>query len=79
MPIYEYHCRACGKDFELMRSRDKMDTATKCLHCASKATKRKLSIFAPVRVAVPTGADAEHDHDHADGEASAEDDWDDCC
>jgi hypothetical protein len=61
-----------------MRSRAQMDSATKCLHCASKATKRKLSMFAPLRVAVPTGADAEHEHDHGADDA-AEDEWDDCC
>jgi len=80
MPIYEYHCRACGQDFELVRSRDKMDAGTKCAHCASKATARKLSIFAPVRVAMRPGADlaaeaAEHPHDH-DG---ADDFDEDCC
>ena len=82
MPIYEYHCKSCGQDFELMRRRDQMDVATKCLHCSSKATKRKLSMFAPVRVAsAPVGDPdfknpyGDDDDDHMHGM----DDDDDCC
>ncbi len=77
MPIYEYHCKACGQDFELIRRREQMDMATKCAHCASKATKRKLSVFAPVRTAVSAG---EHEgHEHEDG-AADDDGLDlDCC
>ncbi len=78
MPIYEYHCKSCGQDFELMRRLGQMDAATKCVHCASKETKRKLSVFAPVRSAVTAG-----DHeDHEDGDGHAHDDGGldlDCC
>jgi putative FmdB family regulatory protein len=80
MPMYVDQCRACGERFELLRSRNQMDAGTKCVHCGSKATGRKLSVFAPVRVAMRPGADlaaeaAEHPHDH-DG---ADDFDEDCC
>ena len=79
MPIYEYHCKACGQDFEAMRPRAQMDLALKCPNCNSKTPKRKLSIIAPLRVAVaPVGDpdfknpyDDDDDHDHMDD--------DDCC
>jgi putative FmdB family regulatory protein len=48
MPIYEYHCRKCAQDFELMRRVAQMDDAAKCSNCGSRATKRKLSTFALV-------------------------------
>jgi putative FmdB family regulatory protein len=41
MPIYEYHCEDCGKDFEclVMRSDDTSD----CPHCQGDKTKRLMS------------------------------------
>ena len=38
MPIYEYHCSSCGKDFEVIQKfSDK--PVKKCIHCAGKVEK----------------------------------------
>ena len=40
MPIYEYHCEKCGKDFEcLVMGSDEPE----CPHCESKEVSRLLS------------------------------------
>jgi putative FmdB family regulatory protein len=43
MPIYEYACRKCGKDFEVLVAADQ--TAV-CTSCGSSQLRRKLSLFA---------------------------------
>jgi putative FmdB family regulatory protein len=42
MPIYEYHCDACGHDFEII---EKMSDTTerKCESCGKNQAKRKVS------------------------------------
>ena len=43
MPIYEYACSDCGKEFEaLVRS----DTVPECPVCHSKVLDKQLSVFA---------------------------------
>ncbi|HZM35325.1 MAG TPA: zinc ribbon domain-containing protein [Burkholderiales bacterium] len=43
MPIYEYHCRSCGRDFEtLVRASEK----PACVHCSGADLEKKLSVFA---------------------------------
>lgn len=43
MPIYEYACRACGKEFEtLVRT----GTVPECPGCRSTELDKKLSVFA---------------------------------
>jgi putative FmdB family regulatory protein len=42
MPVYEYRCDACGKDFE--RYLATAATAVACPTCASGDIKRKLSV-----------------------------------
>jgi len=56
MPIYEFTCKACGEDSEiLVRSGD--GTGEKCASCGSSRLVKKLSVFAV----------AAHDHAaHAD-------------
>ena len=44
MPIYEYTCGGCGKDFELLVSGPKAKAA--CPHCGSRKLTRRLSTFA---------------------------------
>ena len=44
MPIHDYHCPACGADFEqLVRS----STVPACPHCGSTALDRLVSRIAP--------------------------------
>ncbi len=46
MPIYEYACNACGKDFEkLVRE---SSPAPECPACHSTDLHKKLSAFAPM-------------------------------
>ena len=44
MPIYEYRCAACGKDFE--RFVQSGGTAVACPACESPEVKRTLSVVA---------------------------------
>ena len=43
MPIYEYRCRGCGKDFEKYVPGG--STRVACPQCASGDIARKLSVF----------------------------------
>jgi putative FmdB family regulatory protein len=46
MPIFEYKCRKCGENFEvLFRSRDEK-LVVACPQCGSKKAERLLSAFA---------------------------------
>ncbi len=42
MPIYEYHCTTCGKDFEKMQSINNDERAIECVYCGRQA-ERKVS------------------------------------
>lgn len=43
MPIYEYACQDCGREFEaLMRA----DTVPACPNCQSNHLEKQLSVFA---------------------------------
>ena len=59
MPIYEYRCAGCGKEFE--RYVASSAGATACPSCGSGSVKRTLSLFAvksdggPVASSMPTG------------------------
>ena len=44
MPIYEYQCQDCGKNFELLRSFSQADAQTTCQSCGSDSVKRLLSV-----------------------------------
>lgn len=45
MPLYEYQCRKCEQNFELLV---RMDQAPgQCPHCGSTRLERQLSTFAP--------------------------------
>jgi putative FmdB family regulatory protein len=41
MPIYEFHCRNCHEDFEVIMST--RDAAGECPHCQSRDTERIVS------------------------------------
>jgi putative FmdB family regulatory protein len=45
MPIYEFHCKSCQRESEVLTS--SIDwTGTQCPHCGSTRLGKKLSIFA---------------------------------
>ena len=43
MPIYEYACQECRREFELLV---RSDTVPECPHCRSTALDKLLSVFA---------------------------------
>jgi putative FmdB family regulatory protein len=45
MPLYEFTCCDCEKDFELLVRSSKWE-GTPCPHCGSKKLSKKLSVFA---------------------------------
>ena len=46
MPIYEYKCKTCERQFELLRSFREGQTPARCPACGSEQTNRLLSMFA---------------------------------
>lgn len=46
MPIYEYHCRACGRDQSLLFLSQAETKKVRCKFCASRRLTRVLSRFA---------------------------------
>ncbi|MDH7570843.1 MAG: zinc ribbon domain-containing protein [Armatimonadota bacterium] len=57
MPLYEYRCEACGKDFVLLQPMSASQSGWACPHCGSTQSRRKLSAFAS-RTATPGGGTA---------------------
>lgn len=56
MPIFEYACRGCGKEFEtLVRS---SSPAPECPECHSGDLQKKLSAFAPMSASAAPAAAA---------------------
>jgi putative FmdB family regulatory protein len=86
VPQYEYRCRKCGAEFELIRRIADLDKPVACVQCKSKRTYRRLSMFAVGRSSTApaaTGGDEldlgsgdEHGHSH-DDDFGGGDDWDD--
>ncbi len=46
MPLYEYSCESCGRDFEKMMRFDQSGERPSCPSCESTKTRKKLSLFA---------------------------------
>ena len=44
MPIYEYVCLDCKKEYELLRSFNESDQPIQCDECGCENVKRKLSL-----------------------------------
>jgi putative FmdB family regulatory protein len=65
VPIYEYHCAACDRRFELLTTISKADQAS-CLECGSADVKRLVSAFA-ARVSSGNG----HSHSVGGGECAS--------
>ncbi len=58
MPIYEFHCEDCDKNFEsLVMIASAMDSVT-CKHCNSSNIKKIISATSspPVKSSIPSGA-----------------------
>ena len=67
MPLYEYRCLDCGRDFELLVSSG--DTPA-CPSCASSNLKKLLSTFAPSvasRSSFPSCDSCPAPHSHSSG------------
>ena len=47
MPIYEYRCQSCEREFELLRPMAQANDHALCLQCKGRAVRR-VSVFAPV-------------------------------
>ena len=46
MPLYEYECRECGAQFELLRRMNDADGDLRCPKCHGKDVERLVSGFA---------------------------------
>jgi len=46
MPLYEFTCTKCDKDFELLIRSSNWEGTAACPHCGSKKLTKKLSVFA---------------------------------
>jgi putative FmdB family regulatory protein len=43
MPLYEYHCEGCGRDFEEQQSLNFIPADTECPYCNQKKAVRQIS------------------------------------
>ena len=55
MPIYEYQCASCGKDFEILVRNS--SPAPECPACRSTELRKKLSAFATISGAASGAAE----------------------
>lgn len=44
MPLYEYHCEGCGRDFEEQQSLNFNAADTECPYCMQKKATRNISV-----------------------------------
>ena len=58
MPIYEYQCRSCGKEFERLCFPSDGDAKVDCPACGSKEAEKLLSAFCSVSSGSSEGAAA---------------------
>jgi putative FmdB family regulatory protein len=56
MPIYEYRCNTCGKEFEQLVNRGE---ETRCKHCGSKDLKKLLSVVGSIRMGSGSSSSSE--------------------
>ncbi len=46
MPLYDYHCKACGKEFELALTLQEHESGkAKCPKCGSKKVEQEPATF----------------------------------
>jgi len=58
MPLYEFVCGKCEKDFELLVRSVKWEGDAACPHCGSKKLGKKLSVFASQAAGSSTGGES---------------------
>jgi len=46
VPIYEFHCQSCDRDFEELVRSDQAIRSIACPHCSASNVERRLSVFA---------------------------------
>jgi len=46
MPLFEYHCPACGQDFEKIVRFSEADRIPVCPNCGAQETRKKISAAA---------------------------------
>ena len=46
MPMYEYRCRECGREYEQLRRMSEAEKDLECPACASREVELKVSGFA---------------------------------
>jgi putative FmdB family regulatory protein len=45
MPIFDYRCKDCGEEFDLLIGKNASEEEKKCTKCGSKKIERKYSSF----------------------------------
>ena len=45
MPIYEYRCPRCGRDFEKLVRMETEPKDVECPHCSHKGVDKRMSLF----------------------------------
>ncbi len=55
MPVYEYRCRKCGGEFEVLAPTMNEPGDVVCTHCGGRDVERQLSVFAAREAAVDRG------------------------
>ncbi len=59
MPLYEYTCNKCHKNFEILRPSSERDQRCECSHCGAKSTMKRLSsLVSSAGAKSPLGAGA---------------------
>ena len=53
MPVYEYNCGKCGKDFEELIRTAADERKAECPTCGSRTVSRKPSVFAARAAVAP--------------------------
>lgn len=46
MPIFEYQCKTCETNFEILQRTNDVKVIPKCPDCGNQNTKKRLSAFA---------------------------------
>ncbi len=46
MPLYEYQCSDCAREFDLLRPFHRADELIDCPACGSRQVQRKISVIA---------------------------------